>query len=93
MGKKHFQTAETGKRTPNSSVKGSDANHYPIGPPTVQQMSCDLVAEVLGGHHSISRGGGGAGVFVADKLFISTGLGGALKISNLSHVYIEQFLK
>ena len=31
MGKKHFcyfQTAETGKRTLNSSVKGSDANHY-----------------------------------------------------------------
>ena len=32
MGKKHicfFQTAETGKRTSNSSVKGSGANHYP----------------------------------------------------------------
>ena len=32
MGKKHFyflQTAETGKRTPNSGVKGSGANHYP----------------------------------------------------------------
>ena len=27
-------------------------------------------------------GGGGAGVFVAGKLFISTGLGGALKISH-----------
>ena len=27
-------------------------------------------------------GGGGAGVFVAGKLFISTRLGGALKISN-----------
>ena len=26
----------------------------------------------LGGHHSISRGGGGTGVFVAGKLFIST---------------------
>ena len=34
--------------------------------------------------------GGGGGV-VADKLFISTRLGDALKI--LSHVYIEQFLK
>ena len=34
----------------------------------------------LGGHHSISRGGGG--FFVADKLFISTRLGGALKNSN-----------
>ena len=32
MGKKHFccfQTTETGNRTPNSSVKGSGANHYP----------------------------------------------------------------
>ena len=33
MGKKHccfFQTAVTGKRTPNSNVKGSSANyHYP----------------------------------------------------------------
>ena len=31
MGEKHFcffQTAETGSRTPNSSVKGSGANHY-----------------------------------------------------------------
>ena len=27
-------------------------------------------------------GGGGAGVFVTGKLFISTGLGGALKISH-----------
>ena len=35
MGKKHFcffQTAETGSRTPNSGVKGSDANHYPRAP-------------------------------------------------------------
>ena len=33
MGKKHFcflLTAETGKQTPNSSVKGSGANHYPL---------------------------------------------------------------
>ena len=36
----------------------------------------------LRGHHSIPRGGGGAGIFVADKLFISTPFGGALKISN-----------
>ena len=35
---------------------------------------------VLGGHHSISRGGDG--VFVTGKLFISTGLGCALKISH-----------
>ena len=38
-------------------------------------------------------GGGGAGVFVADKLFISTRRGGALKISNLSHVCKESFSK
>ena len=32
MEKEHFcffQTAETGKQTPNSGVKGSGANHYP----------------------------------------------------------------
>ena len=28
-----FQTAETGKRAPNSGVKGSGANHYPRAPP------------------------------------------------------------
>ena len=38
------------------------------------------------------RGKGGAGVFVAGKLFISTGLGGALKISHFINVYIEQLL-
>ena len=27
-----FQTAETGNRTPDSGVKGSDANHYPRAP-------------------------------------------------------------
>ena len=35
MEKKHFcifQTADSGKRTPNSSVKGSGANHYPRAP-------------------------------------------------------------
>ena len=35
MGKKHFSffhTAENGKWTPNSSVKGSGANHYPRVP-------------------------------------------------------------
>ena len=34
-GEKHFcffQTAETGNRTPNSSVKGSGVNHYPRAP-------------------------------------------------------------
>ena len=34
-GKKHFcflQTAKTGKRNPNSSVKGSCTNHYPRAP-------------------------------------------------------------
>ena len=39
------------------------------------------------------QGGGGTGVFVARKLFMSTGLGGALKISIFLHVYIEQLLK
>ena len=29
MGQRFFQTAETGNRTPDSSVKGSSANHYP----------------------------------------------------------------
>ena len=36
MGEKHFcffQTAETWKRAPNSSVKGSGAKHYPRAPP------------------------------------------------------------
>ena len=35
MGEKHFcffQTDETGKRDPNSGVKGSGANHYPKAP-------------------------------------------------------------
>ena len=35
MGKKQFcffQTAATGNRTPDSGVKGSDANHYPRAP-------------------------------------------------------------
>ena len=35
MENKHFgffQTAETGNRTPNSSVKGSGASHYPRAP-------------------------------------------------------------
>ena len=27
-----FQTAETGNRTPDSGVKGSGANHYPMAP-------------------------------------------------------------
>ena len=45
-----------------------------------------------GAYNLITRGGGRGGVFVADKLFISTKLGGALKISNFIYVYIEQFL-
>ena len=48
MGKKHiffFQTAEIGKRNPNSSVKGSDANHHPIGPPPDKRNKGNL-----GGH-------------------------------------------
>ena len=39
-------------------------------------------------------GGGGVGVFVAGKLFISTGLGGAQKISHfITCLYIEEFWK
>ena len=40
----------------------------------------------LGGHHSISvgMGGGVAGVFVVDKIFISTWLSGMLKILNFT---------
>ena len=45
------------------------------------------------GHHSISRGRGVAGVFVADILFISTRHGGAMEILILLNVIIEQFLK
>ena len=46
MGKKHlcfFQTADTGKRTPNSGVKGSGANHYPRAPAHTHswQRHCD----------------------------------------------------
>ena len=50
-----------------------------------------LLVLYLGDHHSISGGGGGGGaeVFVADKLFISTRLGGALNNSN----YITCFLQ
>ena len=44
MGKKHFcffQPAETGNRTPNSSVKGSGANHYPKAPALFQTNKKD----------------------------------------------------
>ena len=50
-----------------------------------------LTPVCVGGHHSLSRRG--AEVFVADKLFISTRRDGALNISILLHVYIEQLLK
>ena len=42
MGTKHFcflQAAETGKRTPNSTVKSCGAKHYPRAPPTGQVSS------------------------------------------------------
>ena len=39
-----FQTAETGNQTLNSGVKGSGANHYPIGPPPSE--ICSLKSEV-----------------------------------------------
>ena len=38
-------------------------------------------------------GEGGAGIFVADKLFISTRLDGALKISNFNTCFYKTFLK
>ena len=47
-----------------------------------QQQLKDRRLYNLGGHHSISREGGGVGFFVAGKLIILTGLGGALKISH-----------
>ena len=38
-----FQTAETGNQTPNSGVKGSGANHYPMAPAQVsRQFLCAL---------------------------------------------------
>ena len=44
--------------------------------------------EMLKGATIQYLGGGGAGVFVARKLFISTGLGGALKISHFFYMFI-----
>ena len=49
-GKKHFcffQTAQTGERTPSSSVKGSGANHYPRAP------AQNLVAQVYCRSHIV----------------------------------------
>ena len=46
MGKKHFcffQTAETGKWTPISSVKGSGADHYPRAPAPIIFWSWDRI--------------------------------------------------
>ena len=40
--------------------------------------------DICGKGATIQYPGGGAEVFVASKLFISTGLGGALKISHFS---------
>ena len=51
--KKHlcfFQTAETGNRTPDSSVKGSSANHYPRAPALVglrENLIIGLVARTI----------------------------------------------
>ena len=36
-----LQTAETGNRAPNSGVKGSGANHYPMGPRPATERSRD----------------------------------------------------
>ena len=49
MGKKQFcffQTAETGNRTPDSSVKGSGANHYPRAPARVWNKTSILLLNV-----------------------------------------------
>ena len=51
MGKKQFcffQAAETGKRTPNSSMKGSGANHYPRAPVHVVKH---VVMIIVAGHN------------------------------------------
>ena len=53
MGKKHFgffHTAETGKRTPNSGVKGSGVNHYPRAPgnqPSIIKREKKLSAKTM----------------------------------------------
>ena len=54
-------------------------------------VSVGKVSKVIRGPPSNHQGGGGTGVFVANKLFISTKLGGVL-CQLLLHVYIEQFL-
>ena len=43
-----FQTAETGNRTPNSSVKGSGANHYPRAPARrLSRLTCRVGRRVV----------------------------------------------
>ena len=44
MGKKHFCFFQTGKRTPNSSVKGSGANHHPRVPALFYSNDTDSLA-------------------------------------------------
>ena len=49
MGKKHFcsfQTAENGKQTPNSGVKGRGANQYPRAPAPRDINTGDILARV-----------------------------------------------
>ena len=48
-----FQTAETGNRTPNSGVKGSDANHYPRAP---AQMEDNILIVIIIMSHEICIG-------------------------------------
>ena len=68
MGKKHFcffQTAETGERTPNSSVKGSGANHYPrapaladaedVGLPTKFRFNVGQASQPIAGSMPVNR--------------------------------------
>ena len=55
MGKKHFcflQTAETGNRTPDSSVKGSSANHYPRAPAQRRYTVLNFLNSALTWSHS-----------------------------------------
>ena len=55
MGKKHFcffQTAETGNRTPNASVKGSGANNYPRAPAQCDELGLKVTFFAFDQHNS-----------------------------------------
>ena len=65
-----------------------------INPALSQRILLADLVPLLWVHHSISRAGGGGGwrlkFFDAGTLYISTRLGGTLKISKVINVYIEQ---